>query len=77
MVYLIDLPKLGSDAQYQDTFFSAELKRFLLASGLDGGLVQSLNKYDFSKTASQAFVHTMYGPDDLELRLLAQLNNPC
>lgn len=39
--------------------FGEELCYFLMAQGLDKGLVTSLTKYDFSETNRYAFVHTM------------------
>jgi hypothetical protein len=62
MVFLIDLPRLPVPAQKgsQDMPFAVELARFLKAQGHGDELVDSLNKYDFSRTAPYGFVHSMW-----------------
>jgi hypothetical protein len=61
MVFIIDLPRLPVPAAKgsQDMPFAVELARFLKAQGHADELVDSLDKYDFSKTASYGFIHTM------------------
>lgn len=59
-MFLIDLPRLKSPVPHRPTFFSQELEYFLQAAGVDGGMIASLSKYDFSNTEHMAFVHTMY-----------------
>jgi hypothetical protein len=41
------------------TDFGTELVHFLKAMGLDQAIIDSLRKFDFSRTAHLAFVHTM------------------
>jgi hypothetical protein len=61
MVFLIDLPRLGAAPKAQPTSpFCRELQRFLLAQGLDEGIVRSLDNYDFSRAVPYSFVHTMF-----------------
>jgi hypothetical protein len=61
MLFIIDLPRLSVPAkkESQDMPFAVELARFLKAQGHTDDLVDSLNKYDFSRTAPYGFVHTM------------------
>jgi hypothetical protein len=59
MVYVIDLPRLADPDAFVPTEFAIELGRFLTASLVDKGMVDSLANYDFSRTADIAFVHTM------------------
>lgn len=58
--FLIDLPRLpaGQTADLS-TQFGIELAYFLAALGLEQKIVDSLKKYDFSRTTNIAFVHTM------------------
>ncbi|KAI0458339.1 tyrosyl-DNA phosphodiesterase-domain-containing protein [Xylaria acuta] len=58
MVFLIDLP-MAKEPENQLTMFGKELCYFLKSSGLDESLVNSLLKYDFSKTNRYRFVHTI------------------
>lgn len=64
MVFLIDLPRIedqqGGGANVL-TPFGEDLCFFLQAQGVDDGLVRSLNKYDFSETATYGFVHSCAG----------------
>lgn len=63
-VFLIDLPR-KSDGHHNDTTeltaFGKELVYFLQAMGLDDAVVQSVHKFDFSRTKDMAFVHTIGG----------------
>jgi hypothetical protein len=62
MVFIIDLPKLGTEEQQKTqrlTPFGEDLIYFLSAQKLDEKLLSSLRKYDFSKTSRYGFVHTM------------------
>lgn len=57
---MIDLPKLPEGESTElTTQFGIELRYFLTALGIDQKIVDSLGKFDFSKTASIGFVHTM------------------
>jgi hypothetical protein len=62
MVFIIDLPKIDDprkQAVNKLTPFGEALTYFLDTQGVDGGLVRSLAKYDFSETAPYGFVHSM------------------
>ncbi len=62
MVFLIDLPRLPDEGERERralTPFAEDLSYFLRAQGLDEDMVRSLRNYDFSKTSSYGFVHTM------------------
>lgn len=63
MCFLIDLPR-NSGGQRTDpgdlTPFAKELIHFLTAMTLDQKVIDSLRKFDFSRTANLAFVHSMY-----------------
>ena len=64
MVFLIDLPRLPDKCQTPTaelTAFGEELVYFLQAMGLEDTVVQSVYKFDFSKTIDLAFVHTIGG----------------
>ncbi|KAF5634856.1 Tyrosyl-DNA phosphodiesterase 1 [Fusarium sp. NRRL 52700] len=61
MVFLIDLPRSKGPATYRQTAFSAELGRFLSATGVGEGMVSSLANYDFSETNHLGFVYTIPG----------------
>ncbi|KAF4628738.1 hypothetical protein G7Y89_g9417 [Cudoniella acicularis] len=62
--FLIDLPR-RPEGQLTDpidyTFFEAELTYFLKAMGLKQSIIDSLRKFDFSRTAPYAFVHSIGG----------------
>lgn len=61
MVFLIDLPlKSASDQGQQTTMFLTNMQQYLLAMGVDDGMIASLSKYDFSRTKSLGFVYSMY-----------------
>ena len=60
MVFLIDLPRLSGSSGTQ-TPFSQELAYFLTAKGIEPSIIQSLQKFDFSRTNHLAFVHTIAG----------------
>lgn len=63
MVFLIDLPRSDKDAQITRdnmTFFGKELVHFLEAMGLQQEIIDSVYKFDFSKTKGLAFVHSMF-----------------
>ncbi|KAK0711148.1 tyrosyl-DNA phosphodiesterase-domain-containing protein [Lasiosphaeris hirsuta] len=64
MVFIIDLPKFEtleqSEAQ-ELPVFGEDLLYFLTAQGLDGKLIDSLRKYDFSETSRYGFVHSIAG----------------
>ncbi|KUJ11780.1 phospholipase D/nuclease [Mollisia scopiformis] len=63
--FLIDLPKLPSGQTAElNTQFGIELSYFLTALGLDQKIVDSLRKFDFSRTAEIAFVHSIGGSHD-------------
>ncbi|KAF4120288.1 Tyrosyl-DNA phosphodiesterase [Geosmithia morbida] len=67
MVFLIDLPLLSETShknreqqqQQQPTGFFTELSRFLRAAGIDDNMIQSLSRYDFTRTANLGFVYTI------------------
>lgn len=64
MVFLIDLPRLSGDqesARENMTFFGRDLIYFLEAMGLDQIVIESIYKFDFSRTQNLAFVHTIGG----------------
>lgn len=65
-VFIIDLPKLGGSAVYEQTMFQTELTSFCQASDYPKDILARLPEYDFSATAPMAFVHsiggTHYGP---------------
>lgn len=64
MVFLIDLPRLSGDqesARENMTFFGRDLIYFLEAMGLDQTVIESIYKFDFSRTQNLAFVHTIGG----------------
>lgn len=65
MVFVIDLPKLPADHERltidQMTFFGKELLYFFEAMGLDGKIIQSILRFDFSRTKDLAFVHSIGG----------------
>jgi len=62
VVFLIDLPRLP-EGQLTDpvqlTHFGEELLYFVKAMGLDQGTIDSMRRFDFSRTAHLAFVHSM------------------
>ena len=64
MLFLIDLPRLPDSYQTPTVelpAFGKELIYFLQAMGLEETVVQSVHKFDFSKTKDIAFVHTIGG----------------
>ncbi|KAH8683045.1 tyrosyl-DNA phosphodiesterase-domain-containing protein [Tricladium varicosporioides] len=64
MVFLIDLPRHPEGkmtAPSEVTSFATELKYFLNAMGLDQKTIDSLGKFDFSRTARLEFVHSIGG----------------
>ncbi|MCJ1463339.1 hypothetical protein MMC07_001946 [Pseudocyphellaria aurata] len=64
MVFLIDLPRLPADqdsARKNLTMFGQDLIYFLEAMGLDQKVIESIHKFDFSRTQNLAFVHTIGG----------------
>ncbi|KAG5978322.1 hypothetical protein E4U55_006247 [Claviceps digitariae] len=62
MVFLIDLPLLSDDSKPpQMTLFQTRLKEFLQAMGVEAGMIASLSKYDFAKTADLGFVYSIPG----------------
>ena len=61
--FLIDLPRIPDGKLTEPgelTHFAKELIHFLTAMGLDQKVVDSMSKFDFSRTANLAFVHSMY-----------------
>ncbi|RDW70203.1 hypothetical protein BP5796_08600 [Coleophoma crateriformis] len=63
-VFLIDLPRLpnGKETYEKDiTPFGRELLYFLTTLGLDQGTINSIKRFDFSRTADIAFVHSAGG----------------
>jgi hypothetical protein len=60
---LIDLPR-NPDGKLTDpgvlTHFAVELIHFLTAMGISQGVIDSMRKFDFSRTANLAFIHSMY-----------------
>ncbi|KAK0116055.1 hypothetical protein ONS95_013089 [Cadophora gregata] len=60
--FLIDLPRLppGSPST-EPTHFAEELLFFLHAIDLDQGIINSLKKFDFTRTSQMAFVHSIGG----------------
>ncbi len=64
MAFLIDLPRLPNDRPTPTpelSEFGKDLIYFLQAMGLEDTVVQSVHKFDFSKTKDLAFVHTIGG----------------
>lgn len=64
MMFLIDLPRLAGDqasTRENMTVFGQDLIYFLKAMGLDQNVIESIYKFDFSRTHSLAFVHTIGG----------------
>ena len=64
MMFIIDLPRLeeGEDTSRENmTSFGRELVHFLEAMGLQQKVIESVHKFDFSKTEGFAFVHTIGG----------------
>ncbi|KAG5952939.1 hypothetical protein E4U53_007497 [Claviceps sorghi] len=63
MVFLIDLPLLSREDNKspQMTLFHTQLRRYLQAMGVDAGMIASLSKYDFEKTADLGFVYSIPG----------------
>ena len=64
MVFLVDLPRLPNNHQIPTaelTPFGRDLIYFLRAMRLEETVVQSVHKFDFSKTKDLAFVHTIGG----------------
>ncbi|KAG6168960.1 hypothetical protein E4U47_004601 [Claviceps purpurea] len=62
MVFLIDLPLLNDDNRpRQMTLFQTHLQHYLQAMGIEAGMIASLSKYDFSKTADLGFVYSVPG----------------
>jgi hypothetical protein len=63
MVFLIDLPRSppANHSSHQMTPFERELIYFLEAMGLDRKIIQSIPKFDFSRTKDLAFVHSIGG----------------
>lgn len=62
--FLIDLPRLpdGQEAELKRlTRFGEELLAFLHAMGLDKAQIDSMRRFDFSRTAHLAFVHSIGG----------------
>lgn len=60
MVFLIDLPLLNDDNRSrQMTLFQTHLQHYLQAMGIEAGMIASLSKYDFSKTADLGFVYSV------------------
>ncbi|GAD91435.1 tyrosyl-DNA phosphodiesterase domain protein [Paecilomyces variotii No. 5] len=62
-VFIIDLPKKQdqTSTQTQETPFYRDLVYFLSASTLHANVISKLDAFDFSETASFAFVHTIGG----------------
>ncbi|KAI5803135.1 putative tyrosyl-DNA phosphodiesterase [Geopyxis carbonaria] len=61
-VFMIDLPRLPSDElRPGQTFFMESLQYFCTASDIPADTVEELCKFDFSKTAGMAFVHSIGG----------------
>ena len=60
--FLIDLPRLP-EGQKTDPgklpLFASELLYFLKAMNLDDSVLESIRRFDFSRTQSLAFVHSM------------------
>lgn len=64
MLFLIDLPRLPDNHQTPTTeltAFGKDLVYFLQAMGLEETVVQSVHKFDFTRTKDLAFVHTIGG----------------
>ncbi|KAG9241786.1 tyrosyl-DNA phosphodiesterase-domain-containing protein [Calycina marina] len=64
IVFIIDLPRLpaGSLVAAEDlTDFGKELRYFLDAQGMKSSILNSLLKFDFSRTKKLAFVHSIGG----------------
>ncbi len=60
--FLIDLPRLpdGEKTEIDDLpAFGKELFHFVAAMGLDQRMIESMRKFDYSRTSHLAFVHSM------------------
>jgi hypothetical protein len=58
---MIDLPRLprGQVTDSDGVGFLRELLCFVRAMGLDQSTIDSIRRFDFSRTAQLAFVHSM------------------
>jgi hypothetical protein len=58
---MIDLPRLarGQVTDSDSVGFLRELLYFVRAMGLDQSTIDSIRRFDFSRTAHLAFVHSM------------------
>jgi hypothetical protein len=60
--FMVDLPRLAH-GQFTDSnhlgFFGTELLYFVHSMGLDKSVIDSIRRFDFSRTAHLAFVHSM------------------
>ena len=58
--FLIDLPRLAEKAKIEElTGFAKELIHFTEALGIEKGIVDSIRRFDFSRTKNLAFLHSM------------------
>jgi len=58
--FLIDLPRLDKEQDIdQLTDFGKDLMYFMTAMGLERPVVESIKKFDFTRTKKYAFVHSM------------------
>ncbi|KAK7622239.1 tyrosyl-DNA phosphodiesterase-domain-containing protein [Phyllosticta citricarpa] len=80
-VFLVDLPRLpdGHRTSEDDmTLFGKELVRYLRCLGMRHNIIQSLYKFDFSRTKNIAFVHSLagtHGGDDAQRTGIAGLSH--
>lgn len=72
MVFIIDLPRLDSNSGEPGTEFGRNLVYFLQASGVDAGMIKSLDNYDFSSTQNLGFVFSMFVDFNWRVMLLPQ-----
>jgi hypothetical protein len=60
MLFMIDLPLKDANNQAPAvTNFSDHLQHYVGAMGVENGMVESLSKYDFTRTENLAFVYSM------------------
>jgi len=61
-VWIIDLPRVVDDESGDlQTLFLTNLRYFLKRQGLSESIMNSLNKFNWSKTRSYAFIHSIAG----------------
>lgn len=71
IAFVVDLPlksKIASKLEVQDTQFQKSLVHMLNASTAPQDMMMKLDKFDFSRTASYAFTHTIGGSHKLSVQ---------